>query len=120
MNTKKYLLIVALMVALVALAGLGADVAEAGGIGKTAPTHPPVCSKVLYSDFTGSYYELQCTDSGNDIIGVYVKATVKYTLDWDASTVTLRVPTQQANDQAVYLFWQVSDQAGARVSGTLP
>lgn len=115
MNTKKYLLVAVLMMALVALIGLGVDAAEAKGGGKTAPTHAPVCTKL----YTNEYYELQCTDSGNDIIVATVKTDAKYTLDWDMKGVTLRVYVDPARDD-VRAFWHVQDSAGTLVSGTLP
>jgi len=117
---KKYLLIVALMVAVVALLGLGADVAQAGAISKIAPTHPPKCVKI-YGPDSDNYIELQCTDSGKDIAGVQVMATsgVKYTLNWDATSVALRVYPDPQTDQ-ILLSWRVYDIAGTRVTGTLP
>ncbi len=118
---KKYLLIVALMVAVVALLGLGADVAEAGAINKIAPTHPPQCVKIYGTDRADNYIELQCTDSGKDIAGVQVMAGsgVKYTLNWDATSVTLRVYPDPKADR-ILLSWNVYDIAGTRVMGTLP
>ena len=118
MTMKKYALIVVVMVALIAFAGLGTDIAEAGN--KFAPVHPPTCVKVLNSSFAGGSYELQCTDSGNDIISVQVKSNVKYMLDWNASSVTLLIPTDQPNDLAVYASWSVTDKNGSVVSGLLP
>jgi hypothetical protein len=121
MYTKKYLLIVAFMVALVALVGLGADVAEAGAINKIAPTHPPKCVKIYSTDRADNYIELQCTDSGKDIAGVQVVAGsgVKYTLNWDATSVALRVYPDPKADK-ILLSWTVSDTAGSRVTGILP
>ena len=112
MNTKKYLLVVALLVAFVALAGLGADVAQARG--KFAP-HPPQCVKIISSE----HYTLQCTDTGKDIVGVEVKSDAKYDLEWDATAVTVRLYPDPANDIA-FLNWTVIDDAGSSVSGTLP
>jgi len=119
MTMKKYALIVVMMVALIAFAGLGTDTVEAGN--KFAPVHPPTCVKVLNSSFAGGdFYELQCTDSGNDIISVQVKANVKYMLDWNASSVTLLVPIERPNDTPVYASWSVTDKNGSVVSGLLP
>jgi hypothetical protein len=119
---KKYLLIVALMIAVVALVGLSADVAQAGGSRKTAPTHPPVCVKVLNADFVGDYYELQCTDPGNDIATVEVKSSIKYDLTWDETFVTLRAyaPDPSLPTDSILVFWTVTDKLGSKVSGTLP
>ncbi len=122
---KKYLLIVALMVAVVALVGLGADVAQAGGISKTAPTHPPVCVQVLSADYVGDYIELQCTDPGNDIANVQVKSSIKYDLTWNQASAILRVypptsPQPFPSADRIFVFWTVTDSLGAKVSGTLP
>mgnify|MGYP001479778096 CR=1 FL=1 len=118
MNGKKFFLLVTVFVAMLLLVGVGVEVAQAGGQGKTDPTpnHVPVCQKI---PVTGrEYYELRCSDRGSDIVDVQVSTNGGYKLDWSDDYVHLIV--YATSQDPVTASWSVSDQAGNVVAGKLP
>lgn len=118
MKQRKYV-VLTLVIIMIAVIALSVNTALAAGSGKTSPSplpdHAPLCYKV--NSFAPGVAELQCSDTGKDIVNVSVKTNAKYDLIWDDESVTLRVYVDTRDAVAI---WFVQDKVGNVTTGRLP
>jgi hypothetical protein len=116
MSRKTYFLMIVLVVVVLSLTLSVSAVLAGNSRELPPPQHAPVCYIVPY--FAPGISELQCYDAGKDIMGVQVATKLKYDLEWNNETVTLRVYSDLVRDISTY--WVVLDKAGNKTSGYLP
>jgi len=119
MKQRKYV-VFTLVIVMMAFMVLSVSTVLAGDFDSSTASseeHPPVCVKGEMPPDAGPWVLMECTDAGEDISNVSVKANTKYELEWNAAHVVLWVYADDFTDVA---FWVVEDKAGSVVSGRLP
>jgi hypothetical protein len=125
MTHRKHVLFT-LVIVMLAVIALSVGTALAGSLNNPAlgtdpgpdpgpSVHAPVCYKA--ESFAPGVIELVCYDTGKDIVNAAVKTNMKYKLDWNEESVTLRVYPDVKYPVA---YWVVADKAGNVTSGRLP
>lgn len=118
MKQRKHVVLIMALV-MIAVIALSVNTALAGGIERnkfspSPPSHAPVCYKV--ESFVPAPLELNCYDTGKDIIGVNVMTNMKYEVEWNADYVVIRFFNTDKEGSAIY---SIRDKAGNVTTGTI-
>lgn len=115
MKQRKHV-VFTLAIVVMAILALSVNTALAGSTTRTTPlpdTHAPVCYRV--ESFAPGVQQLECFDTGKDIVKVEVKSDSRYELEWNESNVILKV---YPDHKGAFTTWFVQDKMGSINTGT--